>query len=158
MEKLTKEQEKQVMTYGEFINIMESVIKNMLEKDDIVHQSMNDSLKLITETLVDSIKASEYNRQRDLYYLFEVLSENRLSLVNDLYNGYVEWCKDFDERYKEKCDCYSVKEEIIGWDDSNIPQKKTISRCNATKERDVCNCDGDKNKCNFYPEVNTKEK
>ena len=39
-----------------------------------------------------------------------------------------------------QCDCY----------DSNS------SKCNGTRERDYCNCNGDKRKCDFYPTVKTQ--
>lgn len=41
-----------------------------------------------------------------------------------------------------KCDCFR---EQYG---------KTV--CYGTKEIDVCSCDGDKSKCDFYPEVREK--
>lgn len=37
---------------------------------------------------------------------------------------------------EQPCDCYHV--------DSDIP------RCYGTKEMDICSCNGDKNKCDFY--------
>jgi len=30
-------------------------------------------------------------------------------------------------------------------------KETTVSECWGTKERDVCSCGGDKNKCTFYP-------
>lgn len=52
-----------------------------------------------------------------------------------------------------KCDCYCVDEQIIGWHTPVDPKTKTVSRCNGTKERDVCSCGGDRTKCDFYPDV-----
>jgi hypothetical protein len=44
------------------------------------------------------------------------------------------WC--WDREIPEKCDCYVEDTE----------------RCLGTKEVDPCTCDGDTNKCDFYPE------
>jgi predicted Zn-ribbon and HTH transcriptional regulator len=42
-----------------------------------------------------------------------------------------------------KCDCYALGADHKG-------------HCNGTKERDVCNCHGDRTLCDFYPDVREK--
>lgn len=51
----------------------------------------------------------------------------------------------------EKCSCW---EEVSAM--RRYPNLETIQICNGTKEREECSCNGDKSKCNFYPE-NRKE-
>lgn len=36
------------------------------------------------------------------------------------------------------------------------PISITEPRCNGTREQDICSCDGDRTKCDFYPEVREK--
>lgn len=43
----------------------------------------------------------------------------------------------------KKCSCY-------------CQETKTQSRCNGTRERDICSCGGDESKCDFYPEKREK--
>lgn len=45
-----------------------------------------------------------------------------------------------------KCDCYSVIDNG-DW---------VEARCNGTRERDFCNCGGDRTQCDFYSDVRTK--
>lgn len=51
----------------------------------------------------------------------------------------------------KKCDCYIEKQVIRSW-----PISITEPRCNGTREQDICSCDGDRAKCNFYPEIREK--
>lgn len=55
-----------------------------------------------------------------------------------------------------KCDCYHVEPEIHRFVDENgdlVYGNINIPRCWGTKESDVCDCGGDKSKCNFYERV-----
>lgn len=55
-----------------------------------------------------------------------------------------------------KCDCYYVEPEIHCFVDENgvpIYESINVPRCCGTKEKDVCDCGGDKSKCNFYERV-----
>ena len=55
-----------------------------------------------------------------------------------------------------KCDCYRVESEIHCFVDENgvpIYESINVPRCLGTKEKDVCDCRGDKSKCNFYERV-----
>ena len=55
-----------------------------------------------------------------------------------------------------KCDCYRVEPEIHCFVDENgvpIYESINVPRCCGTKEKDVCDCCGDKSKCNFYERV-----
>ena len=55
-----------------------------------------------------------------------------------------------------KCDCYRVESEIHCFVDENgvpIYESINVPRCLGTKEKDVCDCCGDKSKCNFYERV-----
>lgn len=55
-----------------------------------------------------------------------------------------------------KCDCYRVESEIHCFvDENDVPIYESINvpRCLGTKEKDVCDCGGDKSKCNFYERV-----
>ena len=45
-----------------------------------------------------------------------------------------------------KCDCYSVTDY----------GDKVETRCNGTRERDFCNCGGDRTQCDFYSDVREK--
>ena len=46
-----------------------------------------------------------------------------------------------------KCECYNIDSDGLGG---------FIPRCNGTKEREECQCGGDKSKCDFYPEKQEK--
>lgn len=55
-----------------------------------------------------------------------------------------------------KCDCYHIESEtswLVGGDGSAVRGTTNVPRCWGTKERDVCDCGGDKSKCNFYERV-----
>lgn len=55
-----------------------------------------------------------------------------------------------------KCDCYRVEPEIHCFVDENgvpIYESINVPRCLGTKEKDVCDCCGDKSKCNFYERI-----
>ena len=60
----------------------------------------------------------------------------------------------------KKCKCWEIKYQIVGWYDAETPifSNNPIQRCNGTKEREECSCDGDESKCNFYPEKRKKSK
>lgn len=55
----------------------------------------------------------------------------------------------------DKCKCWEETKRIVGWY-RDEPIHKTVQICNGTKEREECSCEGNKSKCNFYPE-NRKE-
>lgn len=56
----------------------------------------------------------------------------------------------------DKCKCWEeTTKRIVGWYRGE-PIHKTVQICNGTKEREECSCNGNKSKCNFYPE-NRKE-
>jgi hypothetical protein len=57
-----------------------------------------------------------------------------------------------------KCDCYHTETKIVFWAPDEAPIGITTSSCWGTKEREECSCDGDKTRCNFYPEVREKAK
>lgn len=55
-----------------------------------------------------------------------------------------------------KCDCYRVEPEIHCFVDEKgvlIYESINVPRCRGTKESDVCDCGGNKLKCNFYERV-----
>lgn len=63
----------------------------------------------------------------------------------------------------KKCECYFEEEHPMsqyGNFTSGYSRTTglttTIGYCNGTKERDVCNCKGDRCKCDFYPEIRAK--
>lgn len=60
----------------------------------------------------------------------------------------------------EKCKCWEEKRKIIGWDgaDNPIYSKLNIQICNGTKEREECSCNGNSEKCTFYPEKRKETK
>ena len=51
-----------------------------------------------------------------------------------------------------KCDCYCQETEIEKYLSPTKVKYVLVSRCNGTKERDKCLCNGDIAKCDFYPE------
>lgn len=58
----------------------------------------------------------------------------------------------------ESCDSYRLRVKPEYSYDSVYGHRiaqydRYIGYCNATRERDECNCDGDRSKCTFYPEV-----
>jgi hypothetical protein len=60
----------------------------------------------------------------------------------------------------KKCDCYHIQTErqyaynpITG---DPIGRNVDVGVCWGTKERDECSCNGDRSKCDFYPEVREK--
>ena len=66
--------------------------------------------------------------------------ESPICLVDDIKDCYslikTVIMPNIDKQSKEICKCY------------NVEHSKTV--CFGTKEREACNCNGDKNKCNFY--------
>ena len=63
----------------------------------------------------------------------------------------------------KKCECYFEQERPVfqyGNFTSGYSRATglttTVGYCNGTKERDICNCKGDRCKCDFYPEVRAK--
>lgn len=53
---------------------------------------------------------------------------------------------------------YNCWEEVTKYvTGTNCSYCQQVQICNGTKEREECSCNGDKSKCNFYPE-NRKEK
>ena len=63
---------------------------------------------------------------------------------------------------EKNCDCYRVESKkkyvhhpITG---QPIVRNVTVGVCWGTKEIDECNCDGNRTKCDFYPEVREKAK
>ena len=50
----------------------------------------------------------------------------------------------------EKCDCWELTNKRMYGDGYNYTVP--IQRCNGTKEREECTCNGDVTKCNFYPD------
>lgn len=64
-----------------------------------------------------------------------------------------------------KCECYFEEEHPIfqyGNFTSGYSRATglttTVGHCNGTKEWDICDCKGDRCKCDFYPEVRTRAK
>ena len=58
-----------------------------------------------------------------------------------------------------KCDSYHLEPERHYFVDeygASIYENINVPRCWGTKEKDVCNCGGDKSKCNFYRRVREK--
>lgn len=59
----------------------------------------------------------------------------------------------------KKCDSYRLELEQHHFVDENgVPVYENINvpRCWGTKEKDVCDCDGDRSKCSFYKSVREK--
>lgn len=55
-----------------------------------------------------------------------------------------------------KCDCYHIESEarwLVNGDGCAVCGTINVPRCWGTKERDVCDCGGDKSNCNFYERV-----
>lgn len=55
-----------------------------------------------------------------------------------------------------KCDCYHIESEtrwFVDGDGCAVRGTINVPRCWGTKECDVCDCGGDKSKCNFYERV-----
>ena len=58
-----------------------------------------------------------------------------------------------------KCDCYHLEPERHYFADENgasIYEAIRVPRCWGTKEKDVCDCDGDRSICSFYESVREK--
>lgn len=58
-----------------------------------------------------------------------------------------------------KCDSYRLESEQHHFVDENgVPVYENINvpRCWGTKEKDACDCDGDRSKCSFYKSVREK--
>lgn len=60
----------------------------------------------------------------------------------------------------EKCKCWEEQRKVGGWYETYNPicLEKNIQICNGTKEREECSCDGNPEKCNFYPEKRKENK
>lgn len=56
----------------------------------------------------------------------------------------------------KKCDCYRLEPERYCFVDkygAPIFEDINVPRCLGTKERDACDCDGDRSRCSFYERV-----
>ena len=58
----------------------------------------------------------------------------------------------------DKCECYHTIKRlryvpVLG---GHRAQEMEVSECWGTKDRDLCGCNGDRSKCDFYPEVREK--
>lgn len=51
------------------------------------------------------------------------------------------------------CNCYEEREEIVGWNGAFDPIVRTVGRCNGTRERDACSCEGNQCNCDFYEHI-----
>ena len=63
------------------------------------------------------------------------------------------------KKYINKCDCYHIESEQHHFIDENgvpIYENINVPRCWGTKEKDVCDCNGDKSECSFYDSVREK--
>lgn len=61
----------------------------------------------------------------------------------------------------EKCKCWEEQSKVGSWYETYNPKiysEKNIQICNGTKEREECSCDGNPEKCNFYPEKRKENK
>lgn len=59
----------------------------------------------------------------------------------------------------EKCNCWEEIEKATGFYRGFPMQvKNKIQICNGTKEREECSCNGNPEKCNFYPEKRKENK
>lgn len=63
----------------------------------------------------------------------------------------------------QKCECYFEEERpILQYGNFTSGYSRatglttTVGYCNGTKERDICDCKGDRCKCDFYPEIRVK--
>lgn len=61
-----------------------------------------------------------------------------------------------------KCNCYNViqkrKYAYHPHTGERIAHDVNVAVCNGTKEQEECSCNGDRCKCDFYPEVREKAK
>lgn len=61
-----------------------------------------------------------------------------------------------------KCNCYNViqkrKYTYHPFTGERIAHDVNVAVCNGTKEQEECSCNGDRCKCDFYPEVREKAK
>lgn len=58
-----------------------------------------------------------------------------------------------------KCDSYYLQPEQHYFVDkygASVYENINVPRCWGTKEKDVCDCDGDRSKCSFYKSVREK--
>lgn len=63
---------------------------------------------------------------------------------------------------KNRCDCYHIESKrrytYHPITKDPIRHDITVGVCWGTKEINECSCDGDRSKCDFYPEVREKAK
>lgn len=57
---------------------------------------------------------------------------------------------------EKKCNSYETIERLCYTPFCTNAYYKTVGICNGTRERDECSCDGDRTKCDFYPDVREK--
>lgn len=51
------------------------------------------------------------------------------------------------------CPAWQQETKIMGWHNADEPITKTVNVCWGTKEREACECDGDRSKCDFYENI-----
>lgn len=51
---------------------------------------------------------------------------------------------------KEKCKCYCKDEYLAGYTEYGKAIYEVRERCFGTKEKDVCSCEGNEDRCDYY--------
>lgn len=77
-----------------------------------------------------------------------------VSYLAQIYS-YCPHCGRYMRKSPNKCSCYY---ESIEFHYINNYRKiqRVVGRCNGTKEREICACGGDENKCDFYSDKRRK--
>lgn len=138
----------------EFCEYMQ-IFKNMQNKELDLYNNTDGVLDILeieeyhalTEAYIEMLaKMVECNLEDLWYFIGECEMGNKVKTLTKNGNSYV--LNSFEQVYDwliskpELCDCFRRYFDPDG--------NHTYDRCMGTKELDLCNCSGDRNKCNFY--------
>lgn len=91
----TPEEENMPVTYGALLQILQSMVPAVESRDKAL-----DTFDEAIINLVHAVEDLEYRRIRDIHFILSYLAHERLCNRDKFYDGYVEWCKEYDKRNK----------------------------------------------------------
>ena len=76
--------------------------------------------------------------------------EKALEIVKEAYSNTICSCFETEERLTYYTDYEKGFAKALG---RKLPKIKKETRCSRTKGVEICHCDGDRRRCDFYKEV-----
>lgn len=103
---LTPEEAAQNVTHGDLVVILQALMRAVDENAQETDGVYWDATTRMVDALADKMREIEYNRIRDMHFLFNVLASFNLGTRDDLMKYYNTYCVEYDKLNK-----YAAKEE-----------------------------------------------